>query len=125
MKRNIARITTIAAVLAASAGTLGALAHRSPPRRVEMVIEAHMGHFTPRQLRVQRGDTVHVTLKAMDTAHGFKLQGRDIDITAMPGMPAEAVFVVDWEGGVEWYCTFSCGSQHGSMTGMIVSRARD
>jgi cytochrome c oxidase subunit 2 len=124
MKRNVARILVAAAILGASAGTLSAFGGRTAPRRVEMVIEAHMGHFTPRVLRVQRGDTVHVTLKAMDTAHGFKIQGREVDITAMPGMPAEVSFVVDWDGGVEWYCTFSCGPQHGSMSGMIVAERR-
>jgi len=84
-----------------------------------------MGRFAPRVLNVQKGDTIHVTLKAMDTAHGFKVQGREIDITAMPGMPAEVSFVVDWEGGVEWFCTFNCGPQHGSMSGMIISTSRD
>ena len=29
--------------------------------------------------------------------------------------------VVDWDGGVEWFCTFNCGPQHGSMSGMIVA----
>ena len=125
MNRNVGRLLVATGILAASAGALSAFSARTTPRRVAVVIEAHMGHFTPHVLRVRRGDTVHVTLKAMDTAHGFKLQGRDVEITAMPGMPAEVSFVVDWEGGVEWFCTFSCGPQHGSMSGMIVSRARD
>ena len=51
-------------------------------------------------------------------------QNRGPIITAMPGMPAEASFVVDWDGGLEWFCTFNCGPQHGSMSGMIVSTER-
>lgn len=125
MNRSLARFLVVTAVLGAAAGTVSAMPKAAAPRRIDVVIEAHMGHYTPTNIRVQKGDTVHVTLKAMDTAHGFKVQGHDnIDITAMPGMPAEATFVVDWDGGVEWFCTFNCGPQHGSMSGMIVSEPR-
>lgn len=126
MNRSLARMLVATALLGASAASLKALASHSAPRRIEVVIDAHMGHFTPRVINARKGDTVHVTLRAMDTAHGFKVQGHDnIDITAMPGMPAEVSFVVDWEGGVEWYCTFNCGPQHGSMSGMIIAARRD
>ena len=122
MTRRVLRVLALSAVLAVSAGALLALPHRSVPRRVDVVIEARMGHYTPPVINVHRGDTLHVTLRAMDTAHGFKVQGHDnVDITAMPGMPAEVSFVVDWDGGVEWFCTFNCGPQHGSMSGMIVA----
>jgi heme/copper-type cytochrome/quinol oxidase subunit 2 len=122
MTRSAIRILVLGTGLALSAGALLALPHRAVPRRVDVVIEASMGHYTPRAIQVHRGDTLHVTLKAMDTAHGFKVQGHDnIDITAMPGMPAEVSFVVDWDGGLEWFCTFNCGPQHGSMSGMIVA----
>ena len=122
MTRSFSRFIIVLAVLGVSAGALSALPHRLAPRTVEVVIEARMGHYTPRVIEARRGDTVHVVLKAMDTAHGFRVQGHDnIDITAMPGMPAEVSFVVDWDGGVEWFCTFNCGPQHGSMSGMIVA----
>ena len=123
MTRSLARFLVVTAIVGASAGTLSALPHRAAPRRIDVVIEARMGHYTPRVIEARRGDTLHVVLKAMDTAHGFKVQGHDtIDITAMPGMPAEVSFVVDWDGGVEWFCTFNCGPQHGSMSGMIVAK---
>ena len=121
MTRRVATILVLSTGLALSAGALLALPH-TMPRRVDVVIEASMGHYAPRVIQVHRGDTLHVTLRAMDTAHGFKVQGHDnIDITAMPGMPAEVSFVVDWDGGLEWFCTFNCGPQHGSMSGMIVA----
>lgn len=122
MNRSLARFLVVTAIVGASAGTLSALPHRAAPRRIDVAIDAHMGHFAPRVIRANKGDTVHVTLRAMDTAHGFKVQGHEnIDITAMPGMPAEVSFVVDWDGGLEWFCTFNCGPQHGSMSGMIVA----
>lgn len=121
MPRIAAKLAVAAAIVGATALPLSAT---NPvvrtPRRVDVVIDAHMGHFTPRVIRVHRGDTVHVTMRAMDAAHGFKVQGMDnVDVTAYPGMPVEVIFVADWVGGREWFCTFNCGPQHGSMTGMV------
>jgi heme/copper-type cytochrome/quinol oxidase subunit 2 len=109
----------LATVLSAVAASAGA-APRHTPRRINVEVNAYFGHFVPTVIRAQYGDTIHVTLKANDSAHGFMVEGRKFDITAYPGMPAEVTFVADWEGGKEWFCTFDCGPQHGTMTGMIV-----
>ena len=112
--------------LAALASTVAVSSARShtAPRRVDVVIEGHFGHFTPTEIRAEYGDTIHVTLKAMDSAHGFMVEGEPSGITAYPGMPAEITFVADWVGGREWYCTFDCGPQHGTMSGMVVVEKR-
>ena len=109
------------AVMAPAKGPAAVVAAmRHVPRRVDVVIEGHFGHFAPTEIRAQYGDTIHVTLKAMDSAHGFMVEDHAFDITAYPGMPAEVTFVADWVGGKEWYCTFDCGPQHGTMSGMVV-----
>ena len=116
----------LAAGAAAIAGTTAVAGSANPtPRRIDVVIEGHFGHFVPTEIRANYGDTIHVTLKAMDSAHGFRVEGKDFDITAYPGMPAQVSFVADWEGGKEWFCTFDCGPQHGTMTGMIVVAKRE
>ena len=107
------------AALATTAAASSAPSH-SAPRRVDLVIEGRFGHFTPTEIKANYGDTIHVTLKAMDSAHGFRVEGQSFDITAYPGMPAEITFVADWVGGREWFCTFDCGPQHGTMSGMVV-----
>jgi heme/copper-type cytochrome/quinol oxidase subunit 2 len=112
------------AALATSAAVSASPAHPAP-RRVDVVIEGHFGHFTPTEIRATYGDTIHVTLKAMDSAHGFRVEGQNFDITAYPGMPAEVTFVANWVGGREWFCTFDCGPQHGTMSGMVVVAKRD
>ncbi len=115
----------LAAGAAALAGVTAApaTAHRAP-RRIDVVIEGHFGHFTPTEIRAAYGDPIHVTLKAMDSAHGFKVEGKDFDLTAYPGLDAQVTFVADWVGGKEWFCTFDCGPQHGTMSGMIVVEKR-
>ena len=120
VNRTSAGVLAGLAVAGATVGALSALPARNAPRRIEVVIESRFGSFTPRVIRAQQGDTVHVTLRALDVAHGFKVQGTDIEVTAMPGQSAEITFVADWVGGREWYCTLSCGPQHGTMTGMVV-----
>ncbi len=116
----VARLLLAAGAAAFAGTTAGSLAANPAPRRIDVVIEGHFGHFAPTEIRASYGDTIHVTLKAMDSAHGFKVEGKDFDITAYPGMPAQVTFVADWEGGREWFCTFDCGPQHGTLSGMIV-----
>ena len=116
-------------LLIAVAGLAGAtttlLSANPAPRRIDVVIEGHFGHFTPTKIQANYGDTIHVTLKAMDSAHGFRVEGENFDITAYPGLPAEVTFVADWVGGREWFCTFDCGPQHGTMSGMVVVTKRE
>lgn len=119
-------ITTIAVVVP----VLAAHPLKPAPRRVDVKVEgftdgAHW-HFTPRTIRAAYGDTIHVHFEAVGAGHGFRVQGTSVDLTAYPGMPQEAVFVADWVGGKEFYCTFDCGGGHAQMSGMIVvSRTRE
>ena len=112
-----------AAAIAGTSTTSGAA--KAAPRRIDVVIEGHFGHFRPTEIRANYGDTIHVTLKAMDSAHGFKVEGENFDVTAYPGLPGEVTFVADWVGGREWFCTFDCGPQHGTMSGMVVVTKKD
>ena len=97
------------------------------PRRVDVQVQGITDgttawHFSPGVIRAQYGDTIHVRFEAVGAGHGFRVQGRNVDLTAYPGLPQEAVFVADWVGGKEFYCTFDCGPGHAQMTGMILVR---
>lgn len=100
------------------------------PRRVDVTVQGFTDgaawHFSPGVIRAALGDTIHVRFEAVGAGHGFKVQGKNVDLTAYPGMPQEAVFVADWVGGKEFYCTFDCGAGHAQMSGMIlVTRSRN
>jgi heme/copper-type cytochrome/quinol oxidase subunit 2 len=120
-----ARVLLTGLAALATSAAVSTSPSRPAPRRVDVVIEGHFGSFAPTEIKANYGDTIHVTLKAMDSAHGFRVEGKNVDITAYPGMPAEASFVADWQGGREWFCTFECGPQHGTMSGMVVVQKRD
>jgi heme/copper-type cytochrome/quinol oxidase subunit 2 len=121
-----AGIATIAVVVP----VVAARALKPAPRRVDVSVQgftdgAHW-RFTPTTIRAAYGDTIHVRFEAVGAGHGFRVQGKNVDLTAYPGMPQEAVFVADWVGGKEFYCTFDCGMGHAQMSGMIVvSRSRE
>ncbi|MGA2384829.1 MAG: hypothetical protein ABSG61_15525 [Gemmatimonadales bacterium] len=121
----VARLLLAAGAAAIAGVSTTSRAANPAPQRIDVVIEGHFGHFTPTEIQANYGDTIHVTLKAMDSAHGFKVEGKDFDITAYPGLPAEVTFVADWVGGKEWFCTFDCGPQHGTMSGMVVVTKRE
>jgi heme/copper-type cytochrome/quinol oxidase subunit 2 len=87
---------------------------------VQGFTDAKVWRFSPSVIRATYGDTVHVHFEAVGAGHGFRIQGKPVDLTAYPGLPQEAVFVADWVGGKEFYCTFDCGMGHGQMSGMIV-----
>lgn len=97
------------------------------PRRVDVQVQgitdgSKAWHFTPGVIRARYGDTVHVRFEAVGAGHGFRIQGRSVEVTAYPGLPQETVFVADWVGGKEFYCTFDCGPGHAQMSGMILVR---
>lgn len=121
MTRKVFQLIFVLLLPGAAAARRSATASEvAGPKRVDVVIDARMGGYLTQVIRASRGDTVHVTLRAMDSAHGFRVQGTDVEVTAYPGIPAEVTFVADWLGGREWYCTFDCGPTHGQMSGMIV-----
>lgn len=82
-------------------------------------------HFTPRVIRVNTGDTLHIRFEAEGAGHGLRIaRVQGVDLTSYPGMPVEATVVVDWTGGREFYCTFDCGPGHAQMSGMIIATGR-
>jgi len=121
-----AGIATIAVVVpVVAAHTL-----KPAPHRVDVAVQGFTDgthwRFTPTTIRAVYGDTIRVRFEAVGAGHGFRVQGKNVDLTAYPGMPQEAVFVADWVGGREFYCTFDCGPGHAQMSGMIVvSRSRE
>jgi heme/copper-type cytochrome/quinol oxidase subunit 2 len=71
-------------------------------------------------LNVGRGDTVHVTLTASDTVHGFHLDGYDIDERVDPGLSKEFAFEADQTGKFKYRCSVACGPLHPFMIGELV-----
>jgi cytochrome c oxidase subunit II len=89
------------------------------PQTREITIDARAFAYSPASIEIHRGDTVHVTLEAMDAAHGLSIDGYDVNIQAEPGQSAQATFVADKEGQFKFRCSVTCGPLHPFMIGEL------
>ena len=90
------------------------------PQTHHVSIDASQFEYSPPRLNVRRGDTVHVTLTASDTVHGFYLDGFGIDERVDPGLAREFTFSADQAGKFKYRCSVACGPLHPFMIGELV-----
>lgn len=90
------------------------------PQTHHVSIDAAQFEYSPPRLNVGRGDTVHVTLTASDTVHGFYLDGYGIDERVDPGLSKEFAFEADQTGKFKYRCSVACGPLHPFMIGELV-----
>lgn len=83
-------------------------------------LDARMFAFNPNRVRVNRGDTVTISLRSDDVVHGVYVDGYDINIVAEPGKPAHASFVAGKAGKFRYRCSVTCGVLHPFMIGELV-----
>lgn len=90
------------------------------PQTHHVSIDASQFEYSPPRLNVRRGDTVHVTLTASDTVHGFYLDGFGIDERVEPGLSREFTFSANRAGKFKYRCSVACGPLHPFMIGELV-----
>ena len=95
---------------------------RSAGATREFTLHAKTFEYTPRQIRVNQGDRVKLTLIADDVTHGFVLETYDVKLEAEPRQdPAPSVeFIADKTGLFRYRCTVVCGPLHPFMQGELV-----
>ena len=76
--------------------------------------------FTPRLLRVRKGEQVKLVMAAADHDHGFKLDDFDINQRARKGTTAVIEFTADKSGTFQFRCSNVCGIGHRGMKGTLV-----
>ena len=86
----------------------------------EIALTATRYQFTPSQIEVHEGDTVRLTIRALDVPHGFGIPDLGVDAVVDPdGDPVTVEFVADTPGRYRFACTFFCGNGHGDMYGVL------
>lgn len=121
-----------------SFGALGlALSPGTPaPQERTITIRARQYGYDPAIIRVNQGDTVRVRFLSDDVAHGFYLEGYDLDATILPrestvelrrpSQPGkvetveEVVFKATRSGKFRYRCSHTCGFLHPFMLGELV-----
>ncbi len=117
MKRRHFTIAAITLLLIVAAMLVPLPAVAATPQTRTIEVAARQFAFEPATLDIQRGDTVTIHLESLDTAHGFFVDGYDVDIQAEPGKSAETTFVADKAGKFKIRCSVSCGALHPFMIG--------
>jgi len=106
------------------------------PASKTFAIRARQYAYDPPVITVNKGDTVHITLKSLDVVHGFYLEGHNIDVHIFPMAPTmrvvdesqpdgyrpvnEIVFVAERAGKFRFRCSHTCGTLHPFMQGEFI-----
>jgi heme/copper-type cytochrome/quinol oxidase subunit 2 len=90
------------------------------PQERHIQMNARMFAFEPGVLRVNRGDTVVLTVEAEDVVHGLYVDGYDVNLQVEPGQSGQVRFVADRPGKFRFRCSVSCGNLHPFMIGELI-----
>ncbi len=85
----------------------------------DITVDARTFAYAPSVISVHRGDTIHLTLAAVDAAHGLSIDGYDVNLQAEPGKSAELTFTADKDGKFRFRCSLTCGPLHPFMIGEL------
>lgn len=111
------------AAIPAAALAVGLLFMPDPgqPRERFFTVKMRQFAYDPPILRVNKGDTVHLTLYSQDVEHGFYLDGYGLDIKVKAGGERKNVtFTADKPGKFNFRCSNTCGVFHPFMIGKLI-----
>ena len=89
------------------------------PQERHITISAHSFAFEPGTVRVNRDDTVIISLESTDVVHGMYVDGYNVSTQAEPGRPGQLTFVADRGGAFRFRCNVACGNLHPFMIGKL------
>ncbi|KOP81836.1 cytochrome c oxidase subunit II [Cytobacillus solani] len=78
----------------------------------EVVMTLQVFSFTPSDIEVPAGSTVHFTLTSKDVVHGFQVAGTNINAMVMPGYVQKITQKFDKAGEYLVLCNEYCGAGH-------------
>jgi len=106
------RIAAVTVVLAIAALLAPVPLTWAAPQERHIQVNARMFAFEPGVLRVNRGDTVVLTVESEDVVHGLYVDGYGVNAQVEPGQNAQVRFVADRPGKFKFRCSISCGNLH-------------
>lgn len=114
-------LASLAMAAFAGASAVKSDSNQEPP--VQTVdVAAERFSFTPSEIRMTAGTTLHLRLQSDDTAHGFHIIGTDVNVEIPKrsrGM-ATVEFAPERAGRYTFECSKLCGAGHSFMRGVII-----
>lgn len=99
---------------------IGPVPNQQNSRVKQFNMTAAQFEFTPAQIKVSEGDTVRLTIKNLDVAHGFAINELNINQVLPAGKTTTFEFEAYKKGTYRFYCSVVCGSGHLSMVGELI-----
>lgn len=88
----------------------------------EVVMTMEIFSFTPQDIEIPAGSTVHFTLTSKDVVHGFQVVNTNINAMVMPGRIQKITQTFDEPGDYLVICNEYCGAGHQVMSTTIKVR---
>ncbi|MDY0407849.1 cytochrome c oxidase subunit II [Virgibacillus soli] len=85
----------------------------------EVVMTLQIFSFTPAEIEVPAGSTVHFIMTSKDVVHGFQVAGTNLNTMVMPGYIQKATQKFDKPGEYLVLCNEYCGAGHQFMSTTI------
>lgn len=85
----------------------------------EVVMTLEVFSFTPNNIEVPAGSTVHFTMTSKDVIHGFQIAGTNVNAMVMPGYIQKIKQKFDKPGDYLIICNEYCGAGHQFMSTTI------
>jgi cytochrome c oxidase subunit 2 len=94
------------------------------PGQYEARVVAGIWSFTPAEIRVPAGSTVHFWVVSRDIVHGLFIPKAYVNTMILPGQLAHAEARFDKPGEYPIICHEYCGIAHHTMAGRVIVEAR-
>ena len=86
----------------------------------EFTVDGSNFAFSPKEIKVSKGDTVKITFKDIDGMHNLVIDGYNVKTNIIKGGSEDTItFVADKTGQFEYYCSVGNHKESG-MTGTFI-----
>lgn len=89
------------------------------PGEYKAIMVAQMFSYTPNQIEVPAGSTVHFQITSPDVVHGLYVPHTNVNIMVVPGHITEFTYTFNNPGNYLMLCHEYCGSGHQAMMGNL------
>jgi cytochrome c oxidase subunit 2 len=94
------------------------------PGQYEARLVAGIWSFTPNEIRVPAGSTVHFWAVSRDIVHGLFIPRANVNVMVLPGQLAHAEARFEKPGEYLIVCHEYCGIAHHTMSGRVIVEPR-
>ncbi|WP_188207561.1 cytochrome c oxidase subunit II [Alkalibacillus aidingensis] len=90
--------------------------HQIGENEYELVMVLESYGFTPNEIEIPQGATVHFKITSVDVVHGFEIAGTTVNMMATPGHVNSMTYTFEEKGSYLILCNEYCGTGHHYMS---------